>query len=113
MYLLCVITKDRLDIQLEATELSVSTYYVLDQSGFPALAPLTHLQELRILGSGGRGRVTPWEEFPKKPKKVKRWKKRRLGEGRGAGQVEGECEGWEQRSQAKTSPFLGKKEYSG
>lgn len=52
IHLLAVITKDRLDIQLEAPELCIYLH-LLSQSGFPAPAPLTHLQELRILGNGG------------------------------------------------------------
>ena len=81
-YMLAVITKDRLDIQLEATELCIYVY-ILAQGGFSAPAPLNHLQELRILGSGGVGPAMPWEELPKNPEKVKRWKKRGLWWGQG------------------------------
>lgn len=48
----------------------------------------------------------PWEGLPNKPKRVKRLKRVEAG----AELVEGECEGWEDGSQAETSPHqVGKK----
>lgn len=54
------------------------------------------------------GWATPWEKLLDKPKKARRWKKRGLWQG--AGQIQGESEGWERRSQAKTSPCQGGEE---
>ena len=72
-----------LGIQLKASELSWICLHTLAQSGFRAPFPSTHLQELRILGSGGVRWADPWKGLPSKPKRVKRRKKSKLRRGQG------------------------------
>lgn len=65
---------------------------------------MTHLQGAQNPGDGRCRMGSALGELPNKPKSVKIGEMRVEAE---AGLVEGECEGWKEKSQAKTSPLEG------